>query len=437
MKTYRILEIVSKPLNAAATKFQVTEQSSVFVGSDPDEFLHRNGRTLGQQGSPFPVKMELVLQASPDKVRWVPAELPSVQARRESAPVTPAIMEDRSASIGGTTMPWDLKGGPVSMGRAGPSRSADVLVPGLGIAIPRIAPPPSQGRSMLPSDLNRGGGAIGPPPNMATPSIHTVNTGPTPNLPSVSELAQTMKKLAEATAGVRADFKAPAGMQAQPSVPTTRQEGEPQFRSDPSMVLPMRPRATTAEGRQAEASAQHRAETIRKAAAAKTLDESPARQRLAEAQAGVQQAWAGMETKITKAQASWTEATMHELAARDTQLEDELFGGGATINKATLLWGEAEQQAQELLEFAQARVNEAKARREGRGIEQAFGEEDQRPEGDVAEIVEDVVEVDLQEAVERKSRNQLKLDLQQALLAEKTLSQEDVLQLMDEPSDEE
>ena len=75
----------------------------------------------------------------------------------------------------------------------------------------------------------------------------------------------------------------------------------------------------------------------------------------------------GLSEISGQAEIAWAEAATKEAAARDEQVEDELFGGGGEGIMTSVIWSGAEQAAMKLLEFAQARVDEARARKEGKG----------------------------------------------------------------------
>jgi hypothetical protein len=85
----------------------------------------------------------------------------------------------------------------------------------------------------------------------------------------------------------------------------------------------------------------------------------------------------GVQTLIGNAEDAWRDAAVKEAAARDEQVEDELFGGGGEGIMTSVIWSGAEQAALKLLEFAQARVDEARARQEGKGAALIDEDEDE------------------------------------------------------------
>jgi len=76
----------------------------------------------------------------------------------------------------------------------------------------------------------------------------------------------------------------------------------------------------------------------------------------------------GVQGLVENARIAWRESALQEAEARDEQVEDELFGGGGEGIQREIIWSGAERAAQKLLEFAQARVEEARARAAGTSL---------------------------------------------------------------------
>lgn len=85
----------------------------------------------------------------------------------------------------------------------------------------------------------------------------------------------------------------------------------------------------------------------------------------------------GIHGLIENAEDAWRQSAVEEAEARDEQVEDELFGGGGEGIMTSVIWSGAEQAAMKLLEFAQARVDEARARKEGKGAALIDEDEDE------------------------------------------------------------
>jgi hypothetical protein len=98
-------------------------------------------------------------------------------------------------------------------------------------------------------------------------------------------------------------------------------------------------------------------------------------QRLDGIQKSAEVSWEEATLLVKECVESWVGAAMHEAESRDAQVEAELFGGGETIDSGEK-WVEAENRAQALLEFAQERIEEARARRAGEGFEAIYGDDE-------------------------------------------------------------
>lgn len=340
--TYRICEVVSVPLNTAATKWQEKDRIVLYEGTNPQEFLRQNGRQLGQVGSAFPRKLETVLELRDSRGGWKATALPASPQSLLSVPKGPRQLAEeldaieQKAGLGpsrGPT-PWDLGGGTVP-GRMSGSRPNVATIPGTSLTIPKSAMQSVVSSGPTPADLSRGTFR-----NPAAPPLFD----PSPPLQPVPRLIDEGTETAE------------------------------------------------------EAARRHKLETIRKEQTRLETERLDRVRRLNEVRESVLTPWQQTETMVRACRQLWEEAALFEHESRAKRMEDELFGsGGEGEADIATKWSLAEQEAQKLLEFAQARIEEARARREGRGIEQAFGEAETVAELPPIAIEEDYTEEELQQ----------------------------------------
>jgi hypothetical protein len=113
---------------------------------------------------------------------------------------------------------------------------------------------------------------------------------------------------------------------------------------------------------------------------------------------------------------AWEDAALHEADARGAQVEADLFGGGLDDNlDAGEKWVEAEKAARELLEYAQERLEEAQARREGKGFESVYEEEEEIPDEELNAMANEAVQEFVDEAeFEEAAREHVVKQLQRA-----------------------
>jgi hypothetical protein len=303
---YRIVEVLSEPANSAGTKWTPVSRNVLYEGADPRDFLRQHGRQLGQIGGSFPKKMELVLQRY-DAGSWRSAELtPSIPSML-SVPKGPRQIQEHVTAHGGTF--------------ANPHAPSPLSSPTpweMGRLPSGRMPPPGRSASMaLP-------GSPGVTIDRALmPSARPVARGPMPG-----------------------DLLSPA------------------LRSPPTQVQ------VPAESSE-EAALRHMRETQdreRKRQSEEQLREQAANQkRRDEAEQSVLSVWREKNELLNRCTTAWKEAALFELDAQATRAQQELLGDDSEVD-ARSKWSLAEQEARKLLEFAQARVEEARARREGRDV---------------------------------------------------------------------
>jgi len=146
-------------------------------------------------------------------------------------------------------------------------------------------------------------------------------------------------------------------------------------------------------------------------------------ERLKEIRDSASSCWEDASETLKACSEAWAQAALHEAEARDEQVEAELFGGGAVTDPGEK-WVEAERAAKALLEFAQARIDEARARRAGKGFEIIYGEEEDSDElVEAAECFQEHTHeeeiVDAKQQVEELRRERLTADLRQEADREK------------------
>jgi len=112
---------------------------------------------------------------------------------------------------------------------------------------------------------------------------------------------------------------------------------------------------------------------------------------------------------------TWQAAAVHEADARDAQVEAELFGGGSDLD-AGAGWVEAEKSARALLDFLQERVDEAQARRTGKGFENIYAEEDDAAVERAAQegIQEHADEAEAEVAKQRREAEELRRETERS-----------------------
>lgn len=110
----------------------------------------------------------------------------------------------------------------------------------------------------------------------------------------------------------------------------------------------------------------------RRAREKKEHEEAERRERRSRIEQNAKASWEPARNLVTEVEQAWAEAALAETAARDKQVEDELFGSGGSDVETASIWHEAQEAARKLLEFVQHRLDEAKARVEGTGVADAF-----------------------------------------------------------------
>lgn len=104
--------------------------------------------------------------------------------------------------------------------------------------------------------------------------------------------------------------------------------------------------------------------------------EAAARRRLEEISLAAGAVWDEGSVLMAAARDSWKAAARSEAETRDAQVEAELFGSAFDDLDVGEGWTEAEAAARKLLAYLEDRINEAQARRMGRGYESCYESDD-------------------------------------------------------------
>lgn len=89
--------------------------------------------------------------------------------------------------------------------------------------------------------------------------------------------------------------------------------------------------------------------------------------------------WDGATPILARIQEAWAKAALREAEVQEKQIEDELLGAVMTV-RTEMIWKQACEEVQALLDFAQRRLEEASARAEGAGVEESFEDVEQEQE---------------------------------------------------------